>query len=369
MIPLLKVNRVPAVSQKIAEVFESGFIADGDYVKSFEKGLGEFIGNPRVVTVNNEASAITLALYLAGVRPGDEIIASPLACTASTMPILNLFAKPVWADVDPQTGMMDPSKIEPLIGKRVKAILYTYWGGGVGDIHSTLCTAAHHDLKVVEDATESFGAMLDGKFVGNLGADFTVFSFGPVRHITTIDGGAIFFKEEGRQLEAQKLKKYGIDRTTFRDEWGELNPESDIPKAGYNFYLNNVGAAVGLEQMKGLREHLKKYYENGAFYREALSKLPGLTMLKRPLESQSSFWVFTLLAERSRELIRRLKTRGIEASKLHLRNDTYSCYGTGIDETLSGVREFYDNVVCLPSGWWVTEEERNRIVQALKEGW
>lgn len=369
-IPLLKVPQIPSATEsRMAAILRSGFIADGEETRRFEEALGEFLGNRRVVTVNNESAAITLALYLAGVRPGDEVIASPMACTASTMPILNLFARPVWADIDPKTGMIDPSRIESRIGGKVKAILFNHWGGEAGDISAVVRAASRHQVKVIEDATESFGARLRGKFLGNHGADFTVFSFGPVRHVTTIEGGALLFRDEEDRHEARKLKRYGIDRKTFRDSLGEIDPKSDIPLAGYNCYLNNVCSAMGLEQLQNISPLLQKYYDHGTLYREKLGSLPGLTMLERSPEAQSSYWVFSLLAERSRDLIRSLKSRGIEASKLHLRNDHYSCYGQGVDESLSGVREFSEKVVCLPCGWWLEGKDMTQTVQAIKEGW
>lgn len=369
MIPLFKVNIPPDISKKITKVLQSGYVADGSNVREFEEALGVFIGNKKVTAVHSESNGILLALFMSGARPGDEVIASPVGCVASTMPIHNLFAKVKWCDVKPKTGMMDPSKIQPLITGKTKAILFTHWGGEVGDIVLVKEIAHKYGLKVVEDATESFGAMLDGKHLGNHGSDYTVFSFGPIRHFSTTEGGAIAFTNEDDQVRAKELKRFGIHQPTFRDPLGEISPDSDIPVAGYHFFMNNVCACIGTEHLKNADVILQKYYDNGSFYIQALSGFRGLTMLERNKNAQSSYWVFTFLAERRDDLLNALRSRGVYASKIHMRNDIYSCFGTGIQKELEGVNYFCEHELCIPSGWWVGEEERNTIVEAIRKGW
>jgi len=367
MIPLLKVNMPSSAVDAVSEVLNSGFVADGENVKEFEKMLGEFIGNQNVVTVHSEANGILLSLFMAGVRPGDEVIASPMACTASTMPILNLFAQVKWCDVNQYTGMMDPDELEHLINNKTKAVLFTHWAGEVAEVQKINDIAHNNGLKVIEDASEAFGAKFHGKYLGNHDSDYTVYSFGPVRHITTIDGGAIFFKDENECLKAKDLKRFGIHRETFRDALGEISKNSDIPLQGYNFYMNNVCASIGTQQLKEAKNILNKYYENGNFYKNKLSKIEGLTMLERNEDNQPSYWVFTFLAKKRDELLIKLREKGIYASKIHLRNDIYSCYGTGVQSNLEGVKYFSDHVLCIPSGWWVGEKEQNHIVEIINK--
>ena len=367
MISLFKVNMPLSASAAVLDVLTSGFVADGDNVEEFEKMLGDFIGNPNVVTVNSEANGILLSLFMAGIRPGDEVIASPMACTASTMPILNLFAQVKWCDVNPYTGMMDPDKLELYINKKTKAVLFTHWAGEVAEIKKINDIAHRHSLKVIEDASEAFSAKFHGKYLGNHDSDYTVYSFGPVKHITTIDGGAIFFKDKDEYLRAKDLKRFGINRESFRDDLGEISKNSDIPLQGYNFYMNNVCASIGTEQLKVVDNILSKYYKNGNFYKNELSSIEGLTMLERNEDNQPSYWVFTLLAENRDELLIKLREREIYASKIHLRNDIYSCYKTGVQNNLNGTKYFSDHVLCIPSGWWITEEKRVKIIHLLKQ--
>lgn len=362
---LFKVNMPTSVIKAIEPVLKSGYIADGENVTEFEKSLGSFIGNTKVVTVHSEANGILLSLFMAGVRPGDEVIASPVACVASTMPILNLFAKVRWCDVNPDTGMIDPGKIEPLISNKTKAILHTHWSGEVGEVSIINKIAHDNGLKVIEDASEAFGAKFQGNFLGNQDSDFTVFSFGPIKHITTTDGGAIFFKDEHEYIKAIDLKRFGIHQKTFRDDLGEICPKSDIPLQGYNFYMNNVCAAIGFEQLKRASDVLKLYYENGSFYKKNLSDVGGISMLKRNDKNKPSFWTFTLLAKNRGKLLKALRSQGIYASKIHMRNDIYSCFGTGVQKHLEGVNYFSEHELCIPCGWWIGKEEREEIINAI----
>ena len=371
MIPLFKVNMPASVIPHVESVLMSGFIADGDKVQEFEKSLASYIGNPNVVSVNSEASGMMLALYLAGVGPGDIVIASPVACTASTMPILNLFAKVVWSDVNPISGMLDPVKLESIIRQKekIKAIIHTHWGGDVGEIERINEIAKKYNIMVIDDATEAFGAKYREKHLGALDSDFVVYSFGPIKHFSTTDGGAIFFKNQQLMEQARNLKRFGIDRATFRDNLGEISISSDIPKAGYNFYMNNVCASIGINQLQNIESILNIYYRNGRIYQSRLMNTSGIEILERNSFMQPSYWVFTLLADRRDDLLKALRSRGIYASKIHLRNDMYSCYGTGLQESLIGVKYFSEHDLCIPCGWWVTEDDANKIVESIKMGW
>lgn len=367
-IPLYKVHMPPEANEAVRTVLDSGYLADGEIVRQFEAHLRDYLGNPNLITVGEESSAIVLALYIAGVRPGDEVLASPMACLATNMPILNLFAGIVWCDVDPDTGNLDPAEIERRITPRAKAVVYAHWAGVVADVAAINWIARRHGLRVVEDASEALGAEYDGRKIGNTDSDFTVFSFHAIRHINTGEGAAITFADPAEAEQARWLKRYGIHQPTFRDTLGEIDPASDIPRAGYNSYMNNISAAIGLAQMGHVEEVVGRHRENGEYYDRALADLPGLTLLKRLSQASSACWVYTFLAERRDDLLRHLRERGVFASKVHLRNDVYSCFGTGIAD-YSGVNSFSSSCLSIPSGWWVSQDDREFIVDSIRSGW
>jgi perosamine synthetase len=364
VIPLHKV-RVPAgVGARIEEVFRSGYISDGEWVRAFEVGLVEIVGNPHVVTCADYSSAISIALQVAGVGPGDEVVACPEACLATNMPILSRFARPVWADVDPATGNVDPGSVERVVTPQTKAILYAHWGGDVAEVERLNAIARERSLRVVEDASEAFGAELGGRRIGNTDSDFVVFSFGPIRHLTTGDGAAIFCRDPLEAERARRLKRHGIDQPTFRDATGEIDPASNIGEPGIGSFLSNIGAAIGLAQLESVGDVIERHRENGRYYDRELAGVPGVRLLARRDDAISGYWVYTLLADDREGLMRRLKEAGIGCSRLHLRNDVYTVFGTGRRQ-LPGVEEFSARRLCIPSGWWVGEEERERVAEAV----
>lgn len=369
-IPLFKAFIPDTALEALQPVLESGQLASGDKIRQFEQMLGDYVGNPRLTGMSDVSGALTLALFMAGVRPGDEVITSPLACTATTMPIANLFARPVWCDVDPQTGMPDGNRITALITPRTRAVLLYHWSGDVGDIDGINAVARRHGIKTLDDASEAFGAEYKGRRLGNNGSDFTVYSFHAVKHITTGEGAALFVSSKEDSERAKWLKRYGIHQPSFRLPNGDLNPDSDIPVAGFNFYLNNIAAALGVEQFKHVEGIVGKHRENGQFYDEALNSMLGLKLLRRRQDSVSGYWTYSLLAERRNDLMRKLHQLSIGAQRLHLRNDHYACFGesrASID--LPGVDAFDRENLSIPCGWWVTREDRERIADCIRAGW
>jgi dTDP-4-amino-4,6-dideoxygalactose transaminase len=363
-IPLHRVRAPEGADARVEEVMRSGYVSDGEVVRTFESRLAELIGNPRIVTCADYSAAIGIALQIAGVGPGDDVVACPEACLATNMPILNRFARPVWADVDPATGNVDPGSVGRSITPQPRAILYAHWGGDVAAVETLNAIGRERGVRVVEDASEAFGAEAGGRKIGNTGSDFVVFSFGPIRHLTTGDGSAIFFRDPADAERARSLKRHGIHQSTFRDAAGEIDPESDIVEPGVGAFMNNIDAAIGLAQLDSVGEVIARHRENGTYFDEALADVPGVRLLERRPDAVSGYWVYTLLADDRDGLMARLKEAGIGCSRLHLRNDVYSAFGTG-RQPLAGVEEFSAHRLCIPSGWWVGAEERERIVGAV----
>jgi perosamine synthetase len=367
-IPLLKVHMPHGTIEALRPVLESGYLADGQQVRQFEDWLRGYVGNSNLTAVSDISGAITLALFMAGVRPGDDVITSPMSCTATTMPIANLFARPVWCDVDPFTGMMDPASILELMTPKTKAVLFYHWSGDVADVDSINTVAHAHGLKTIDDGADAFGAEYRGKRIGNNGTDFTAYSFQAVKHITTGEGAALFFASTEDADRAQWLKRYGIHRPSFRLPNGDLNDKSDIPVAGYNFYMNNIAATIGIEQSKHVDALVERYRENGRFYNEALRNVPGVRLLNRCPDSISAYWTYTLLVEQRSDVIVKLKEHGIASQRLHIRNDIYSCFRSRQFD-LPGVDYFDSHNLSIPCGWWVTDKDREYIVNTIRGGW
>jgi len=363
-IPLFKGRIAAGAAAALAEALASGQLATGPRVAAFEAALGQFVGNPQVVATSDRAGALTLALRLCGVQPGDEVMLSPLACLATTMPIANLHARPRWCDVDPATGMLDPDQLAARCTPRTRAIVHYHWGGDVGPLRELQAAARALGLPLIEDASGAFGAELGGQKLGATGSDFTVYSFYAVSPLAAADGGALFCRDAKAASRARELRRFGIHQASFRLPGGDLNPASDIPDAGYSFAMTDLTAALAMAQLDDAADTLARHRANGLALDAALAGIPGLTRLWRAPDTRSAFWVYAFRATHRASLIAALHAAGIGAQRLHVRNDRYRCFADSVAD-LPGVSAFDAENLCIPCGWWVDASGRERILGVL----
>jgi dTDP-4-amino-4,6-dideoxygalactose transaminase len=364
-VPLYNVFIPPDSPGDVVGVLKTGQISGGPNVGKFEGLLRSYLGNPLVTSTGDVSASLALCLFLAGVRPGDDVLMSPLVCLATSCPVGNLFANIRWCDVDPETGNIDPAGLAARITSRTKAIVVYHWAGNPVDLEAVHSVAEEHNLVVIEDAGEALGAEYHGEKIGATGSDFTVFSFYPNRHLTTIEGGAIACRREEDYEKACWLKRYGIHQPSFRCDDEEINPASDIPVAGWNTYMNHVAATLGVAQMKDFSARIARYQDNGLYYDKTLAEVSGIAVLQKPQDSISAYWVYTFLTENRDSLLKKLRQEGVYASKVHFRNDRYTCFGPSAG-SLPGADHFSAHCLSVPCGWWVTEDDRARIIDVIR---
>jgi len=274
-----------------------------------------------------------------------------MACLVSIMPILNFRSKVAWADIDPNTGTLDPSSVEKAITSKTKAVLHYHWGGYPGYIDEINEIGLRNGIKVIDDAIEAFGSEYRGNKIGNVGTQLTTFSFQTVRLPHSIDGGAIAFKSKELFEKALMMRDFGINRSTFRDEFGEISPISDIKYLGYNAIMNEFNAFIGLKVMAKTPSLIAKQRGNANMW-DSFCEANKLTRLNQRSETLPNYWVYTFLSSNQMDDFLKLRKLGLSASKMHLRNDYYTCFGSFTD-SLKGVNEFERKQLSVPSGWWV----------------
>lgn len=350
MIPLYKpfMPEVPLVNQ----ILHSGQLAFGKYGREFEKNLKEFIGVENLITTNTFNMAILVVLSTLGVKPGDTVIASPMACLASTQPLLSMGIKVLWADVEPTTGTLSPDSVKKLAKLKPKVIIHNHFCGHVGFVDEINNIGKDYDIPVIDDCIEAFGSEYKGKKMGNVGTDATIFSFGPVRIPNTLDGGAVVFKDGNLYAKSLLVRDAGIDRSRFRDELGEINPECDIIMIGHSATMNEISSYIGIQQMKNVDWILEKQRFNAEKWSNLDLAKYGLEPISN-LNSKPNYWVYGTLVKNKRETILAMREKGYYASSVHINNNRYSVFGES--SILTGVEKFYNSFIALPSGWWVND--------------
>lgn len=362
MIPLIKpfIPRQEDLLPRLSEILYSGYIAEGEATYKFEEELGKLIGNPYCISLNSGTAALHIALLLIGIEKGDEIISTALTAEPTNTTIALTGAKVVFADVDVNTGLLSPESIEANITEKTKAIMVVHYAGMVCDMDKINQIAQKHNIPVIEDAAHAFLAKYNGKYVGN-NSKYTCFSFQAIKHLTTIDGGLLCLNNEADYLRAKKLRWFGLDKKVAR-------LDSNITEAGYKYHMNNVNATVGLVQLENLNSNVFKYIENGIYFDKHFSGVSGITMIPYYANTEPSYWLYTFKVEKRDAFIKMMEANGIAASPLHLRNDRHAVFNAQ-NKQLPNLDKFYTEFVHTPCGWWLTEDDKEKIVNVVKKGW
>lgn len=349
------------------KVLQSKRVSAGEMAREFEEQLKIQLGLlKKPLSVNSGTSGLHLALAVAGVKPGDEVILPAQTFIATGLVVLMQHAIPVFADIQPWTGNIDPESIRKKITKKTKAIMAVHWGGYPCDMDEIHAIAKEYNLPVIEDAAHALGASYKNQAIGNL-SDFTIFSFQAIKHLTTGDGGAICCLKEEHAKELARRRWFNIDRDHAKPSiLGEREYNSEA--VGYKYHMNDLSAALGLANLTDLRKTIERHIQIGNYYQDHLKNIGGTRLLNYSNDRQSVFWMFPLLVERREDFIRALKDRGVPASVVHRRIDRNQIFG-GKTPHLAG-QEFFDAYqVALPVHTALTDEDLANIFQAIQKGW
>jgi dTDP-4-amino-4,6-dideoxygalactose transaminase len=309
--------------------------------------------------MSSGTAALHAALVLAGVGPGDEVISTPMTAEPTNLAIVHAGAMPSWADVHPDDGTLDPDSIAARITPRTKAIMVVHYAGYPARMAGILKVARNAALPVIEDCAHALGASYESMPVGTLG-DFGIFSFQAIKHMTTVDGGALTIKNESLVADAKRFRWFGMLK-------GVPRADVDIRSLGYKYNMHNVAATIGLAQLGSIDSAIARHRENGEFYDREFASIPGLVPAAFDPLAKPSYWIYTLLCDDAQGAERRLSEIGVAASKLHKPNNTHSIFKP-ILRDLPGLERFYGRLLHIPCGWWVDDETRGAIVEALRKG-
>ncbi len=284
-LPFVKPYIDEATIASVAETLRSGWITSGPKVLEFEKQLSEYFGGRPVRTFNSGTCTMEIALRIAGIGPGDEVITTPISWVATANVILEVGATPVFADIDPVTRNIDLDKVEAAITPRTRAIIPVYLAGLPVDMDRLYDIARRHNLRVVEDAAQAIGSTWQGKRIGAFG-DFVSFSFQANKNLTTSEGGCLVLNNAEEARLAEKYRLQGVTRSGFDG--------IEVDVLGGKFNMTDIAAAIGLGQ---------------------LPQLPAITARRREL---AQHYFATLGADFEQQTGAQLPPRNFEISNWHM---------------------------------------------------
>jgi dTDP-4-amino-4,6-dideoxygalactose transaminase len=302
----------------VADVLSGPILTHGPRGKQFEDAFADFTGAPHALVVTSCAAALHLSYLALGLEPGDEVIVPAQTHVATAHAVEICGARPVFVDSDPATGNIDVEQAASLVSDRTRAFSLVHYLGRPVDMTAVLEVARKHDLFVVEDAALAVGGRIAGTHVGLLG-DVGCFSFYPVKHLTTGEGGMVITTREDVAERISKQRAFGIDKTVVAER--RHSGAYDVELLGVNYRMSEIGAALGIEQMKRVPGFLDQRRENYRALAAALADVPGLRVLDtgdgEGVESGHYCLVAILpqaAAARRDEVIELLKARGVGAS-------------------------------------------------------
>lgn len=245
--------------EAVAEVLRSGWITTGPKAKAFEAALSEYFGGRPVRALASGTGALELALEVAGIRPGDEVITTPLSWVATANVVVRTGARPVFVDIDPATRNIDLARAERAVTPRTRAVLPVDLAGLPVDRDALYSLATRHSIRVIEDAAQSMGATWNGRRIGSFG-DLVAISFHPNKNMTTTEGGCLVVNDEFEATLVERLRLQGVQRLP--------DGEQEVERAGAKHNLTDVAAVIGLGQLAHLdafnarrRELATRYFE------------------------------------------------------------------------------------------------------------
>lgn len=381
-IPLFKVYMSPEVVEEVPKTLLSGFITQGAKVDEFEQQLIRNLQTPYLLTLNSATSGLTLALRLiqnSNIEVGwpginkdtDVVLTTPLTCTATNWPILANGLKLQWVDVDKKTCCMSLEDLERKLTKNTKVIYIVHWGGSPIDLHKLDEVLERKRMEigfrpwVIEDCAHAFMTKYDGKYLGSHN-NICVYSLQAIKHLTTGDGGLITLPNKDLYDRAKLLRWYGIDRDKRNFSRKDFRLENDVVEWGYKFHMNDLNATIGLCNIKKIEDLISIHKQNAYRYNNELTALNKIQLLEVNKKSESSYWIYTLLVDNAEVFINFMKSKGIVCSQVHKRNDVHTCVSEFVCD-LPNLDEIENKYVCIPVGWWVSNEQISYIIKSIKE--
>lgn len=374
----LPFHRTAISKEEIAEVVDtlkSGWLTTGPKTKRFEEGFAKFIGAKHAVAVNSCTAALHLALAAIGIKEGDEVIVPTMTFTATAEVVTYFKARPVFVDCDPDTLLIDVSKIEEKISNRTKAIIPVHFGGQACNIDQILKLAKKHHIKIIWDAAHSLPTEYNGKLVGSF-PDITCFSFYATKTMTTGEGGMAVTDNENYAKKIRLLSLHGMDKHAWNRYSKGGSWFYDVVAPGFKYNLTDIAASLGIWQLKKCKSLYLKRKKIAEKYNKAFQKIEEISLLEQKTYGMNAWHLYVIKLNLDKlqitrdKFIEELTNRNIGSSvhfiPLHLHSYWKETYELKSEYFPNATRE-YNRIISLPIYPDMTKEDVNDIIFAVTD--
>ena len=352
----------------VVEVLKSDFITTGPKIEEFERKVADYVGAKYAVAIANGTAALHAACFAAGIGEGDEVITTPITFAASANCALYCGAKPVFADIDKESYNISPKDIRKKITDRTKAIIAVHFTGQPCEMDEIHKIAEDNNLIVIEDAALAWGADYKGKKIGRL-SDMTTFSFHPVKHLTTGEGGMIVTKDEKLYDRLKLFRTHGITREEkylSRNDGPWYYEQVDL---GYNYRITDIQCALGISQMDKLDDFVEKRRMLVERYNNAFEEVSEIVVPKQVEGCNNSYHLYVIQVENRLEVFNKLRTEGIGVNVHYIpvyKHPYYQKNGYA-DVKCPNAEEYYEHCISLPLYPKLTVKEQDYVIEKVIE--
>lgn len=354
--------------QAVIDTLRSPFLTQGPKIAEFEQAIADYVGVKYAVSFCNGTAALHGACYAAGIGEGDEVITSPITFAASANCVRYVGGTVIFADIDATTYNINPAEIRKSITAQTKAIIPVDFTGQPVDIDEIMNIAKEHNLIVIEDGAHSLGATYKGRKVGTT-ADMTMFSFHPVKPVTTAEGGVIVTNNEDYYKKLLKFRSHGIEPTAYAQEQGGWYYE--MTDLGYNYRMTDLQAALGISQLKKLDQFIAKRQEIAEVYNKAFENISGIQIPQQLGDTKSGWHLYMIQLDKAnrKEVFEAMRAANIGVHVHYIPVYWHPYYQElGYENGLCPIAEaWYEKALTLPVHPQISQEQIDYIILQLKE--
>lgn len=356
----------------VAEVIASGWIAQGPRVAAFEAAFAETMHAEHAVATSNCTTALHLALVVAGISQGDDVVVPSFSFIATTNAPTYVGARPVFADVDPHTGNVTAATIEAALTERTRAVIVVDQGGMPVDLEPIRSLCDPRGIVVIEDAACGAGSIYRGRSVG-AGAVLTAWSFHPRKILTTGEGGMLTSSDPAWAQRAARLREHAMSVSAKERHSSILAPAEEYAEVGFNYRMTDLQAAIGLVQLGRLSEMVSRRRANVALYRDGLADLPGLRLVEDPAWGTSNFQSFWIEVQSDFPLDRNGLLAHLARHEISARRGIMSAHRQPAHRSrdagnadLSVTERLADHTLILPLYHQLEDADRDRVIDSIR---